>query len=166
MPIVDMPVEKLYTYGGMNPCPADLDAFWDRQVAQMEALGTAFTLEEATFQTPQVGCYHLYFTGMNGARVHAKLLRPRHIAAPMPALLVFHGYPGKSPDYSQLLSYVQAGFIVAALDCRGQAGLSEDVGGVKGNTQHGQIIRGLEERCPEKLLYGTSSWTRRSWRAS
>ena len=44
MPIVDMPVEKLYAYKGKNPCPADLDAFWDRSVAEMEALGTAFTL--------------------------------------------------------------------------------------------------------------------------
>ena len=153
MPIVDMPVEELYAYKGKNPCPADLDAFWDRSVSEMEALGTSFTLEEASFQTPQVGCYHLYFTGINGARIHAKFLRPRHISAPMPALLVFHGYPGKSPDYAQLLAHVQAGFIVAAMDCRGQAGLSEDVGGVKGNTQCGQIIRGLEERRPEKLLY-------------
>ena len=153
MPIIDMPVEELYAYKGKNPCPADLDAFWDRSIAEMEALGTAFTLEEASFQTPQVGCYHLYFTGVNGARIHAKFLRPRHSSAPMPALLVFHGYPGKSPDYAQLLAHVQAGFIVAAMDCRGQAGLSEDVGGVKDNTQCGQIIRGLEERRPEKLLY-------------
>jgi cephalosporin-C deacetylase len=38
------------------------------------------------------------------------------------------------------------------LDCRGQGGLSEDLGSVRGNTHSGHIIRGLAEG-PEKLLY-------------
>jgi len=41
---------------------------------------------------------------------------------------------------------------VVALDCRGQGGLSEDVGGVPGNTLHGHIIRGLDGE-PEDLLF-------------
>jgi cephalosporin-C deacetylase len=41
--------------------------------------------------------------------------------------------------------------VVAALDCRGQGGLSEDVGGVKGNTHHGHIIRGLSDE-PRNML--------------
>lgn len=41
---------------------------------------------------------------------------------------------------------------VASLDCRGQGGLSEDSGGIKGTTfKGGHIIRGIES--PEKLLY-------------
>jgi cephalosporin-C deacetylase len=47
---------------------------------------------------------------------------------------------------------VAAGFTVAAMDCRGQGGRSEDAGGVRGNTLSGHIIRGLED-APEKLLY-------------
>ncbi|MEI6431974.1 MAG: acetylxylan esterase, partial [bacterium] len=50
------------------------------------------------------------------------------------------------------LYYVARGYAVAALDCRGQGGLSEDVGGVKGNTLRGHIIRGLDD-APEKLYY-------------
>ena len=38
------------------------------------------------------------------------------------------------------------------MDCRGQGGFSEDTGGVKGTTQNGQIIRGLDD-CPENLLF-------------
>lgn len=38
------------------------------------------------------------------------------------------------------------------MDCRGQGGLSEDVGGVKGNTYKGQIIRGLDD-LPDNLLF-------------
>ncbi len=54
------------------------------------------------------------------------------------------------------LAYVSQGFSVAALDCRGQGGLSEDLSLVSGNTHHGHIIRGLSDAlagAPEKLLY-------------
>jgi cephalosporin-C deacetylase len=69
---------------------------------------------------------------------------------------MFHGYTGSSGDWVDKLSYVAQGFSVAALDCRGQGGLSEDAGGVSGNTLHGHIIRGLDEAVngsPQKLLF-------------
>ncbi len=50
------------------------------------------------------------------------------------------------------LGYVAAGYTVAALDCRGQGGLSEDPVGVPGWTLRGHIIRGLEE-TPHQLAY-------------
>ena len=153
MPILDMPLRELKQYQGINPRPADIDAFWDKSVAEMEALGTGFELEKADFQIPGVVCYHMYFTGMGGARIHCKLVMPEKIEKPMPAVCCYHGYSGAAPEFTGLLGYVQAGFIVAAMDCRGQGGSSEDVGGVKGNTLNGHIIRGLDEKNPEKLLF-------------
>jgi len=41
---------------------------------------------------------------------------------------------------------------VAALDCRGQGGLSEDVGGVRGTTFRGHIIRGLAGEPDDMLM--------------
>ncbi len=153
MPILDMPLSELKTYQGMNPCPPDMDAFWNRAIEKMEQLGTDFELKMADFQVPHVLCYDMYFTGVKGARIHAKLVRPEKIDQPMPAICHFHGYSGRSPDFFHLLSYVQSGFVVAALDCRGQGGQSEDTSRVKGNTLHGHIIRGLCEMDPEKLLF-------------
>lgn len=153
MPILDMPLEQLKCYQGINPCPKDIDAFWDASVAEMEALGTKFDLTEAEYAFPGAKCFHLWFTGMGGAHIHAKLAMPDKIEKPLPALCHFHGYTGCAPQFSTLLSYVQCGFVVAALDCRGQGGLSEDVGGVKGNTHRGHIIRGLSENDPKKLLF-------------
>jgi len=57
-----------------------------------------------------------------------------------------------SGDWSGKLGWVGHGFSIASLDCRGQAGLSEDVGGVRGTTHHGDIIRGLLD-APEHLLF-------------
>ena len=41
---------------------------------------------------------------------------------------------------------------MAALDCRGQGGLSEDIGGVPGWTLNGHIVRGLDGP-PENMLF-------------
>jgi cephalosporin-C deacetylase len=153
MPLMfDMPLEQLKAYEGRNPRPADFEEFWERGLAEMHALDPQVELIPAEFQTPFAECFHLYFTGVGGARVHAKLVRPRNVPAPHPAVLIFHGYSGDSGDWSDKLGYAAMGCTVAALDCRGQGGLSEDKGGVLGNTLRGHIIRGLDD-APEKLLY-------------
>lgn len=157
MPLTfDFPLEKLYNYRGINPKPANFETYWDSALAEMRALDPQVELVPAEFQAPLAECFHLYFSGVGGARVHAKLLRPRNAVPRHPAVLMFHGYTGDAGDWSDKLGYAGQGFTVAALDCRGQGGLSEDTGGVKGNTQHGHIIRGLDEAvagAPEKLLY-------------
>ena len=151
MPIIDMPLEQLLTYQGVNPKPRDFDEYWARALNEMHAMGTAHERVRADFQAPGVTCYDLWFTGVGGARVYAKLLIPER-PGKMPAVLRFHGYSGDSGSWVGHLAYAQSGFVVAALDCRGQGGKSEDVGGVKGNTHKGQIIRGLDDPDSDKLL--------------
>jgi len=157
MPLTfDFPLEQLKTYTGINPRPANFDAYWQKALAEMRALDARVELASANFQAPGVECFHLTFTGVGGARLHAKFLRPEQITSPCPAVLMFHGYSSDSKDWSHKLGYVAQGFIVAALDSRGQGGYSEDVGGVTGNTLNGHIIRGLADALagrPEKLLY-------------
>ncbi|MCC9078446.1 acetylxylan esterase [Litorilinea aerophila] len=153
MPLLfDMPFEQLQTYQGTNPRPADHDTYWERALAEMRAVDPQVELVPAEFQVPFAHCFHLYFTGVGGARVHAKLLHPKDAPRPHPAVLMFHGYSGSSGDWSDKLGYVAAGYTVAALDCRGQGGLSQDPGGVAGWTLRGHIIRGLDD-SPDKLLY-------------
>ncbi|MDD3242789.1 MAG: acetylxylan esterase [Eubacteriales bacterium] len=153
MPIVDMPLEELRRYPGRTSAPADFDTFWDKSLREQAAVDPQVELREAKFQTPFAQCFDLYFTGVKGARIYAKYVRPVNAAAPHPAVLKFHGYTGDCGDWNELLPYAAAGMSIAAMDCRGQGGRSEDVGGVRGNTHHGHIIRGLAEMDPEKLLF-------------
>jgi cephalosporin-C deacetylase len=157
MPLMfDFPLEKLKTYQGINPRPDDFDAFWDDGLAQMQTLNDEVELIPAEFQTSFAECFHLYFTGMDGARIHAKFMRPRDIDGARPAVLMFHGYSGNAGDWADKLGYVAEGYVVAAMDCRGQGGLSEDKGGVAGWTLRGHIVRGLDDALagmPEKLLF-------------
>jgi cephalosporin-C deacetylase len=148
-----MPLSQLKTYAGRSPKPKDFDKFWDHQLAGMWAIDPRVELKPAEFQTPFAECFDLYFDGVADSRIHAKFLRPRKASGKGPALLMFHGYSGNCGDWQDKLGYVAAGFTVAALDCRGQGGLSEDRGGVSGNTLRGHIIRGLDGETPDQLLF-------------
>lgn len=153
MPLTfDMPLEELWKYQGCNPRPADFDDYWDQGLGEMRAVDPQVELIPADFQTEFAQCDHLYFTGVRGARIHAKFLRPRNAVLPHPAVLLFHGYSMNSGDWSSKLPYAALGFSVAALDCRGQGGLSEDKGGTKGWTLKGHIVRGLDD-SPENMLF-------------
>ena len=153
MPLLfDMPFEQLATYEGTNPRPSDFDAFWRIALEEMHSLEPEIELVPADFQVPFADCRNLFFTGVGGARVHAKLIRPNEPEEPHPAVVMFHGYTGSSGDWSDKLGYAALGYTVAALDCRGQGGLSQDVGTVVGWTLQGHIVRGLAD-APEKMLF-------------
>ncbi|MFH1969966.1 MAG: alpha/beta fold hydrolase [Verrucomicrobiota bacterium] len=152
MPLVDLPLAKLKRYRGRNPKPADFERYWDRALKEMRAVDPQVELVKSDFQTAFADCFDLYFTGVRKARIHAKYIRPRHCARPHPAVLQFHGYTGNAGDWYDKLNYAALGFSVAALDCRGQGGTSEDTGGIKGTTYRGHIIRGLNDG-PEQLLF-------------
>ena len=155
MPLIDKPLSELWTYQGINPRPDDFDAYWDEGLAEMAAVDPQVELRPAPFQVPFAECFDLFFTGIGGSRIHAKYLRPKRaggVREPRPAVLQFHGYSGDCGDWMDKLGYVGLGFSVAALDCRGQGGTSEDLGGVRGNTFKGQIIRGLDDD-PRKFTF-------------
>lgn len=152
MPLIDMPLEELKKYNGINPCPVDFDNYWENAIAEMKAVDPKVELVPSSFQVPFAECFDLYFTGVRGARIHAKYIRPKDSMDPHPAVLQFHGYTGSAGDWNDKLNYVAMGYSVAALDCRGQGGFSEDTGGVKGNTFHGHIIRGLDDSA-DNLLF-------------
>jgi len=147
-----MPLDQLRTYQGRNPRPCDHDEYWEAALAEMRAVDPQIELRPAAFQVPGVECFDLWFTGVRGARIYAKYLRPAGLVGPHPAVVLLHGYSGSSGDWHDKLSYVALGYSIVALDCRGQGGKSEDSGGVKGNTLRGHIIRGLDD-VPENLLF-------------
>jgi cephalosporin-C deacetylase len=150
--LIDLPIPELHKFQGRNPRPADHDAYWERALGELEALDLRPELRPAEFYSPFADCFDLWFKGVGDVRIYSKYVRPKKIGGKIPALLKFHGYSANAGDWFHLLPYAAAGMAIAAMDARGQGGLSEDAGGVRGNTLHGHIIRGLEEG-PDKLLF-------------
>ncbi len=154
MPALDKPLEELRSYRGINPKPEDFDDYWSRALSELDRVDPEPVLQPTPeLNAPKAELFDLTFTGIGGARIYAKYLRPKVPSGKSPAILQFHGYTGSSGDWQDKLGYVGQGFAVAAMDCRGQGGRSEDLGGVRGNTHHGHIIRGLDEPSPDRLLF-------------
>ena len=152
MPIIDKPLHELREYRGTNPRPRDFDAYWEKALAEMNAVDPQVELRPAEFTAKFTDCFDLFFTGVHGSRIHAKYLRPKNAEKPHPAILQFHGYSADCGDWYDKLGFVAQGMAVATMDCRGQGGISEDLGGVRGNTFEGQIIRGLDDEA-DKLAF-------------
>ena len=154
MPLIDKPLPELFEYRGRNPRPDDYDAYWAAALRELEATPAQAELKpNPLLGTRHVECFDLWFTGVGGARVYAKYLRPKTRPAKCPAVLQFHGYFGHSGDWLDKFGWPAEGFCYAAMDCRGQGGRSEDSGQVKGTTVRGHIVRGLDDPDPRKLAF-------------
>ncbi|MBJ7614391.1 MAG: alpha/beta fold hydrolase [Candidatus Dormibacteraeota bacterium] len=151
MPVFELPLDELRNYLGSSPRPADFDEYWAAGISELASTPACVELRPAAFHVPFAECFDMYFSGVQGARIHSLYARPTSRPAAHPAVLKFHGYGANAGDWSDLLPYVAAGYSAAAMDCRGQGGPSDDVGGVRGPTLHGHIIRGLVDGR-EKLL--------------
>jgi len=150
----DMPLDQLLNYRGSSPRPQDFDRYWEESLAELDTVNKEISLTPSPeFSAPGAECLDLYFTGVGGARVYAKVLRPKVRRGDAPAVIMFHGYHSNSGSWPSKLAYVNAGFTVAALDCRGQFGRSKDNLQVDGTTVQGHIIRGISDPDPKKMLY-------------
>lgn len=144
---------KLEHYKGTGNKPADFDVYWDTALAELDALPLEYNLEEIDFKSNVARAYHLWFTSLDGAQIHAQLLTPKEkVGKKFKGLLQFHGYHGDSGDWVDKIGAVAEGFVVAALDARGQGGLSEDNTITSGGVLKGLIIRGMEEG-PDNLYF-------------
>jgi len=167
MPLIDQPLPELLRYQGRNPRPADFDAYWAAALRELDATDPRPELRPSTaIAAHGIEAFDLRFTGVGGARIYAKYLRPKSASAttpststpspklaPCPAVLQFHGYSGNSGDWFDKLGWPAAGFCYAAMDCRGQGGSSEDLGVVRGTTLRGHIVRGLDDPDPRRLAF-------------
>ena len=145
-------IRNLDGYLGLTPCPEDFDDFWAERMAEAEAVPLEYTITQATEVPSFDTCRYLdlWFTGMGGAKIYAKYLHPAS-EGPVPLVLQFHGYPGSSRSWLEQSSYAGMGMAIIAMDCPGQGGYGQDLGGYPGTTVSGHIIAGLDG--PAKDMY-------------
>lgn len=140
-------------YLGLGSKPNDFDNVWKKGKKIVDNLGTDYQLVKVNLPSHVANFYHLYFTGINGAKIHAQLAEPKNLTGSHPGILLFHGYHCDAGDFQDKVGWAAEGFVSLALDCRGQGGLSEDNVPMKGDILQGLIIRGIEEWKPEKLYF-------------
>ena len=72
-------IEALGAYYGATPRPDDFESFWQARMAEADAVPLHYTVTQAQEVPSWDSCefLDLWFTGMEGARLYAKFLRPR-----------------------------------------------------------------------------------------
>ncbi|HFI0446952.1 TPA: acetylxylan esterase [Streptococcus suis] len=148
--IETMTLDMMQAYRGRHEVPADFDSFWQEQLNSLPDLPD-YQLIEKPVGLAGMNCSELWFTGTNGSTIFAKCLFPKE-PRPLPILFYFHGYQGQGPDWTELLKFTAGGLGVVAMDVRGQAGRSQDLGQFEGLTVKGQVIRGMLQG-PKHLFY-------------
>lgn len=144
MPLDRRELEAMGTYLGTNPMPADFDEFWRERVAEAQRAPLDYRLEPA--EIPHCAAcefWDLHFTGVRGEHIYAKYIKPVS-PDPVPLVLQFHGYPGASRSWFEQASYAGMGCALLAMDCPGQGGYSQDLGGYQGTTVTGHLVAGLD----------------------
>ncbi len=149
----ELTLEKLYEYDGTNPKPNDFENYWEKALDELSCQSLDYTLEKVESSFKDVLLYHMYFTGVANARIHCRLLVPAKGDKKFPALANFHGYTMNCGDWYDKLPFVYNGFVVAAMDVRGQSGLSQDTLQTMGSTLHGHIVKGVDDEDPHNLMY-------------
>lgn len=147
MPNIDLPIDELKKYRGISPTPLNMVEFWQDSLRELRETEAGVVMTPAEFQSPLCDCYNLTFKGIDGEKIYVKMLLPKNILKPVPAIVEFHGYGGNGGDWSRRMSYAASGIAYFAMDCRDQMGKS-------GNEyfRAGNLIRGLLEG-PKQSYY-------------
>ena len=151
MPMLDMPLEELKKYKGINPCPDDLDEYWKKAKKEADVVDLNIELKKIEYPVQSIDAYHLYFNGTKNAKIHALYVKPKNISKPTPCVLEFHGYTMNCGTIESKIKWTALGYQVISMDCRGQGGHSIDPGYEVFHTLHGHIVRGIEN--DDTLMY-------------
>lgn len=146
-------IKNLDGYLGTTPIPEDFDEFWAARMAEADQAPLDYSVTQAAEVPSFDTCEYLdlWFTGMGGAKLYAKYLKPVS-DKPLPLVLQFHGYPGASRSWLEQSSYAGMGMAIIAMDCPGQGGFGDDIGGYAGTTVTGHIVAGVDGPA-EKMYY-------------
>jgi len=125
MPLVDMPIEQLRRYKPPLTRRKDFDAFWSKTIRAAVKQPLKTELKREAYPAAGVRVWRATFDGFEGGRIAGWLLEPE-TRGRRPALVVYHGYSGRSPCVFHLLPWAMQGMVVLAVDCRGQNGGSTD----------------------------------------
>lgn len=147
----NMSVEEMAQYLGCDEAPVDFALFWENELSKLSEWEPVYELKEMAVVLAFAVCYELRFISLDGSSIYSKVILPKKLK-PTSVMLRFHGYQGRSADWSEAFKYVAEGVAVVMMDVRGQAGKSEDFSQVKGNTVKGHIVRGMLEG-PSHLFY-------------
>lgn len=146
-------IEKWGNYTGRNTPPEDIAEFWEEAKREVDNATRTIHIEKVDYDSDIADVYQLELEGVKNGKVHCQYLTPKGTTIEKrPVILMFHGYHYSSGDWYEKLHFVSEGYIVVAMDVRGQGGKSIDTTNTSGGTDIGHIVLG-EAEGPTNLFY-------------
>jgi len=150
MPLYDKPLEELLVYDPPLTREADFADFWEETLAESNREPLNARIEDLSYPAIGVRVSEAHYDGWRGARISAWYLVPEG-DGPFPALVNYHGYGGDRSGVHQYLGWALQGYVVFAVDVRGQSGGSSDPGQYTGGHVRGWMTQGIMD--PEEYFY-------------
>jgi cephalosporin-C deacetylase len=144
MPIVDFPVKQLKAYKPPLTRSKDFLGFWKENISMSGEQPLNSDVSKISYPVRKLEVSSVAFDGfLDKTPISAWLLKPNG-KGPFPALLFLHGYGGNKGLVSDYLGWALQGYVVMAVDVRGQSGASPDYarypsGGPMGNMTKGVL---------------------------
>jgi len=151
MPRFDWPLDELVTYDPATTAQPDFDAYWERTLAEGQQAPLNLEMERIDYPALGVDVFEVYYDGWRGARICGWLLLPQGRPSGCPALVNYHGYSGSKAEVYHYLMWALQGYVVLAVDTRGQSGNSSDPGHYTGGHVTGWMTKGVMN--PEEYYY-------------
>ena len=146
-------IRQFEGYMGSSPKAADFTAYWEEGLREMLGGNFSYSVLRKDTSLKGIEVYDLYFKGVKNERIHCELLKPERISAPIPGILMFHGYTSNIDSIYSKVPYPYNDIAVLAMDVPGQGGTSEDNYTADGPTIYGQMIRGVADPDKKKLFF-------------
>jgi len=120
VPFFDFSLHELQAYAPPRPEPDDLDAFWQRTLAETRAFPLDPAFAPVDYGLSTVESYDVTFSGYGGQRVKGWLLKPAGARGPLPCVVEYIGYGGGRGFPINWLVWPAAGYATLVMDTRGQ----------------------------------------------
>lgn len=158
MDILQERIKKLESYYPAQTKAEDFETYWESTVALYNQGGQEGT--RAVVKTPYdefVTSYDVSFFSFDGTKIHGWLLVP-HGTQPRSGIVTFPGYHGGRGLPEDHIRLAMAGFVVLAVDARGQGGQTGSRQTLDTGTVSGWITQGIlsPQTSYYRFLFGDS----------
>ncbi|MBO3803483.1 MAG: acetylxylan esterase [Candidatus Brockarchaeota archaeon] len=153
MPLIDLPLEQLKVYKPPLTRRRDFLHFWSENVKLSKEQPLNPKANKVGYPVTKLEAYSVTYDGfLDKTPISAWLLKP-NVGDPLPALLFFHGYGGNKGSISDYLGWVLQGYVVMAVDVRGQSGESPDFARYPSGSVMGNMTKGILDKSKYYYRY-------------
>ncbi|MBD2844929.1 alpha/beta fold hydrolase [Paenibacillus sp. IB182496] len=146
MSFIDKRLEELHQYYTPQTTPEDLDAFWQRTLAEASVRPLAAERAKAESFSPYVDVWHVAYRGYDDTPINGWYLLPAFGEAPpegRTCVVLYHGYHGSKSLPESYAQWLLQGYAVFAIDVRGQSGETGNLLAQTFGMTKGWITQGL-----------------------